>query len=89
MQFVQFYWHLNGLNTYLAARMAWDADLDAEKVLDDFYAKFGGRAGPYLKAYWERIDRAYRDADCHAGASPRGGNTGRRTAERCREANAR
>ena len=62
------FWHLNGVNTYLAARMAWDADLDVQKVMDDFYEKFGGKAGPYIKAYWERIDKAYTAAQCHAGS---------------------
>lgn len=62
------YWHLNGVNTYLAAKMAWNADLNVDQVMDDFYTKFGGKAGPYIKAYWTRIDEAYRTTDAHAGS---------------------
>ena len=61
-------WHLNGPNTYLVARMAWDADLDVDKVMDDFFEKFGGKAAGHLKAYWQGIDHAYRDVHCHAGS---------------------
>ena len=60
--------HIYGPHTYLVARMAWDADLDVEAVMDDFYAKFGGPAGPHLKAYWDRIDEAYRTTPVHAGS---------------------
>ena len=60
-------WHIYGINTYLIARLAWDADADVEAVMDDFYDKFCGAAAPHVKAYWSRIDRAYRETDVHAG----------------------
>ena len=60
--------HLYGPHTWLVARMAWDADLDVDAAMDDFYTKFGGPAGPHLKAYWERIDAAYRTTPVHAGS---------------------
>lgn len=60
--------HIYGPHTYLVARMAWDADLDVEAVMEDFYAKFGGPAGPHLKAYWDRIDAAYLTTPVHAGS---------------------
>lgn len=60
-------WHIYGPHTYLAARLAWDAEADVEAVMDDFYTRFCGRAAPAVKRYWERIDRAYRELRVHAG----------------------
>ena len=61
-------WHIYGVNTYLVARLAWKADADVDAILDDFYTKFGGKAAPGIKAYWERIDKAYRETNAHAGS---------------------
>jgi hypothetical protein len=61
-------WHLYGVNTYLVARLAWNADADVDAILDDFYARFCGPAAKHVKAYWERIDRAYRETNVHAGS---------------------
>lgn len=61
-------WHLYGLNTYLVARLAWKADAEADAILEDFYAKFCGKAAPHVRAYWERIDRASRETGAHAGS---------------------
>lgn len=61
-------WHIYGPHTYAAARMLWDVDLDLEALMDDFYTKFCGKAAPYVKSYWERIDRAYRETNAHAGS---------------------
>lgn len=61
-------WHIYGVNTYLAARMCWDAEADVDAIMEDFYAKFCGPAAQNVKAYWERIDKAYREADIHAGS---------------------
>lgn len=58
--------HLYGPHTYLAARLAWNAKADAAAIMDDFYAKFCGPAAANVKAYWERIDKAYRATDAHA-----------------------
>jgi hypothetical protein len=60
--------HIYGPHTYLVARMAWDADLDVAAVMDDFYTKFCGPAAPPIKAYWERIDKAYATTPVHAGS---------------------
>jgi hypothetical protein len=62
------FWHLYGIHTYLAARLAWDADADVRAILDDLYEKLFGRAAPHVRSYWERVDRAYREADVHAGS---------------------
>jgi len=60
-------WHIYGPHTYLVARLAWDADADVDAIMDDFYTRFCGAAAAYVKAYWERIDRAIRDTKAHAG----------------------
>lgn len=60
--------HLYGPHIYLVSRMAWDAELDVEAVMDDFYTKFCGPAAQHIKAYWERIDEAYRTTSVHAGS---------------------
>lgn len=60
--------HIYGINTYLAARLAWDAHADVDQIMDDFYTKFCGPAAPFVKAYWERVDKAYRETDVHAGS---------------------
>ncbi|MFQ6097545.1 MAG: DUF4838 domain-containing protein, partial [Armatimonadota bacterium] len=40
-------WHRLGLNYYLAAKLCWNADLDVDALLDDYFEKFYGPAvGP-------------------------------------------
>lgn len=60
-------WHIYGPHTYLATRLAWDADADVDAILDDFYTRFCGKAAPHIKAYWQRIDEAYRKTNIHSG----------------------
>lgn len=60
-------WHIYGPHTYLIARLLWDAHADVDAVMDDFYTKFCGKAAPHVKAYWERIDKAYREVTAHSG----------------------
>ena len=60
--------HLFEPHTYLLTRMAWDAQVDVDAVLDDFYEKFFGPAAAPAKAYWDRIDKAYIATDAHAGS---------------------
>ena len=63
-----FHWHIYGPHTYLAARLMWDADADVDAIMDDFYTTFCGAAAPHVKAYWDRIDAAYRETDIHVGS---------------------
>lgn len=60
--------HLYEPHTWLVARLAWDAKADVNALLDDFYERFCGPAAPHVKAYWERVDRAYRETDAHSGS---------------------
>jgi hypothetical protein len=55
-------------HTYLAYRLMWNADADAEAILNDFYDAFAGKAAPFIKAYWERIDQAVVAANVHGGS---------------------
>ena len=61
-------WHIYGPHTYFTARLLWDVDADPQAIMDDFYTKFCGSAAPHVKAYWERVDKAYRDTDIHIGS---------------------
>jgi len=61
-------WNLYGPHTYLASRLMWDADADADAILDDYYTKLFGDAAPHVERYWERIDRAVCEADIHVGS---------------------
>lgn len=60
-------WATEGPHIYLSARLAWDADADVDAIMADYYEKFCGKAAPYVRSYWERIDRAFQEADTHAG----------------------
>jgi len=41
------------LNIYVTARLLWDADLDMQALLDDYYEKFYGPAADEMKAFVE------------------------------------
>lgn len=48
---------------YLRARMMWDADRGhAEKMLDEFYAKWYGGAAKPARAFWERLETAIQES---------------------------
>ena len=42
-------WHRLGLNFYLAAKLCWNADLDADALLDDYFEKFYGPAAAPMR----------------------------------------
>ena len=62
-------WASHGPTLYIAARLMWDVDTDVDAVLDDFAARFFGPAAGPMGEYLTMIDNAYRDTDCHTGAS--------------------
>ena len=53
---------INGLNYYVAARLLWDKDSDVPALLDEFYDKAFGLAGPAMRRYYEQAERAWREA---------------------------
>jgi hypothetical protein len=63
-------WPCCGLNHYIAAKLIWNSELDVDLLLEDFYEKFYGNASPAMKNYYERLDRAFREA--HVCLSPFG-----------------
>ena len=50
---------------YLRARLEWDADADADAILDDFYANWYGRAAAPMREFWEAIEDAFDNATVH------------------------
>jgi len=46
-------WGSAGLNFYLAAKLMWDADADVPELLQDYYDKYYGPAGPMMRSYFE------------------------------------
>ncbi len=56
-------WPAVGLNHYIAAKLAWDVDLDVDRLLEDFYAKFYGPAADPMRDYWQALERAFTDAE--------------------------
>ena len=45
-------WGIAGLNFYLSARLMWDSSLDLEALLNDYFNKFYGPAGPLMRKYF-------------------------------------
>ncbi|MGK6350717.1 DUF4838 domain-containing protein [Parapedobacter sp. DT-150] len=41
------------LKTYLLAKLLWNPDIDTEEVIEDFMDGFYGRAGKYIKQYFD------------------------------------
>ncbi len=52
-------WPVCGLNHYVAAKLAWDVDLDVDKLLEDFYDKFYAEAADPMRDYWQTLERAF------------------------------
>lgn len=57
-------WIEEGIPTkYLRARMMWDADLDVDAVLDEFYTKWYGKAAKPMKIFWGALEAAMENSD--------------------------
>ena len=54
-------WHRLGLNYYVAAKLCWNADLDVDALLDDYFEKFYGPAARPMKDYFMSMERAMQD----------------------------
>jgi len=44
--------------TYLRARMMWDADLDAQALMDEYFTRWYGPAAKPAFAFWDEMERA-------------------------------
>jgi hypothetical protein len=51
-------WHRLGLNYYVAAKLCWNADLDVDALLDDYFEKFYGPAAAAMKNYFMAMEHS-------------------------------
>ncbi len=56
-------WPAVGLNHYVAAKLAWDVELNVDRLMEDFYTKFYGPAAGPMRTYWQTLERAFVGAD--------------------------
>lgn len=59
-------WNSNGPHMYLSSRYIYSGE-DPKAIMDDYYTKLCGSAAGEVRAYWEAVDKAYREADIHSG----------------------
>jgi hypothetical protein len=50
-------WGVHGRGYYVANRLAWNPDLDADALLQDFYQRAFGSAAAVVRRFYERFDR--------------------------------
>lgn len=53
--------HRYGLNYYLAAKLCWNPDLDAQAVLADYFEKCYGVAAAPMRRFFDRLEQAMMD----------------------------
>ena len=61
-------WELYGPHIYLSLKLSYDANANADAILEDFYTKFYGPAAPAMKQYWNDLDRRVATLPTHAGS---------------------
>lgn len=54
-------WHRLGLNYYVAAKLCWNADLNVDALLDDYFTKFYGPAAAPMRDYFMAMERSMQD----------------------------
>jgi hypothetical protein len=54
----QQHWATQGLNFYVAAKLAWNPATDVDALLDDYFQRFYGKAAAPMRRYWERWEQA-------------------------------
>ncbi|MGC9317576.1 MAG: DUF4838 domain-containing protein [Armatimonadota bacterium] len=54
-------WHRLGLNFYLAAKLSWNADLDVDALLEDYFHTFYGPAAEPMRDYFMTMEQAMQD----------------------------
>lgn len=50
---------MQGVNLYVAARLAWDKDCDVDLLLEEFFAKYYGPAADAMREFWLGAERHY------------------------------
>jgi len=48
-----------GLNHYIAGRLAWDIDADVDILLEEFFTRYYGPAAEPMRQYWMAVERLY------------------------------
>ncbi len=56
-------WPACGLNHYIAAKLAWNVELDVDRLLEDFYEKFYAESAQPMRRYYEHLERAFVEAE--------------------------
>ena len=56
-------WSAVGLNHYIAAKLAWDVELDVDRLMEDFCEKFYGEAADPMRRYWQTLERIFAETD--------------------------
>ena len=51
-------WHRLGLNYYVAAKLCWNADLNVDALLDDYFEKFYGPAAKPMRDYFVAMEQS-------------------------------
>jgi len=52
-----FNWGPNGRGYYLASRLMWNPQRDADAILDDFYKKAFGKGAAAMQKYYEQVEK--------------------------------
>jgi len=50
------------LNMYAFGKLAWNPNLKPQEIIDDFCAKYYGRAGQTMAAYWNALEEGLRES---------------------------
>ena len=54
-----FYSGLRHLNLYVTAKLYWNADLDIDELLKEYYQKFYGPAGKEMEGFWTKAEEIW------------------------------
>ncbi|MBI3923582.1 MAG: DUF4838 domain-containing protein [Armatimonadetes bacterium] len=65
-------WGPQGLDRYMSVKLAWNPDLDVDKELKLYYTNYYGPAAKPMKAYHERLFRAFETAQYPVQSGGRG-----------------
>lgn len=57
-----YYPGLTHLNIYLSGRLLWDASLDVDQLLEEYYEKFYGPAKEPMKSFWSLSEKLWMSA---------------------------
>jgi hypothetical protein len=60
-------WAYHGPSLYLASKIMWNPEVDVDALLEDYFSKLYGPAAAPMHAHFERLERAYQQADYHTG----------------------